>query len=106
MKEKHKAYCGDAIALLIIRELKVVNRQSYGRVLSNKCMTFAYAEMEGFDVEENIKDQPPDKLKLYYKEMGTKFEAKLYDIFIEEGYQAAKKLVIDYLIPQLDNLYY
>jgi hypothetical protein len=96
MTEKHKAYCGDAIAQLVVGELRGEGIKVRG-VLSNRVMTFAYCKMN--DIEFQKKFSTSKELKAYYKNYGTKFEAMLYDVFKSEGYESVRNIIEENLIP-------
>jgi hypothetical protein len=104
MTEKEKAYCGDAIAQLVIGELRGGEgnkaKKRISGVLSNKAMTIAYCAMNKIKLE---KIENPTMVRGYYKMYGTKFEAYLYDVFKEKGYEEAKKIVETWLIPLQNN---
>mgnify|MGYP006921587540 CR=1 FL=1 len=96
MLEKHKAYCGDAIAQLAIGEIRG-GGDKIGGILSNKAMTYAWCNMH--NMRPQRKFDSSGELKKYYHKYGTKFEAMLYDTFIKEGYPAAKKIIMEFLVP-------
>lgn len=95
MNEQNKAFCGDAIAQLAVGELLRDCTKLQG-VLTNKAMTFAWFN---FQKKEIDKIDNPNLLVGYYKQHGTKFEAMLYDVYLDEGYEAAKQIVKNYLLP-------
>ena len=90
MNEQNKAFCGDAIAQLAVGEL-LKDCTSIGGLLSNKAMTFAYFDWCNMRIGKGT---------IKWKTYGTKFEAVLYDVYKEEGYEAAKKIVKEFLLPQ------
>ena len=91
-----KAYCGDAIAQLAVGEL-LWNYKDFGGLLSNKAMTFAWCDYNNMRIKDF--DLNTKKLK-HYKKGGTLFEILLYDTYKKEGYEKAKDIVKQFLIPQ------
>ncbi len=96
MTENYKAYCGDAIARLIIGEFRGEDRKITG-VLSNKAMALAWSDFKGTEFKPRTVHPSIDRG--YYHRTGTEFEAYLYDLFNDFGYEAAKSFVVKYLIP-------
>ena len=100
MSEQHLAFCGDALAQLIVGE-EITWNKSYRikTILSNKAMTKAWCKITKTPF---LKNNFPIGMtqNSYHKRTGTKFEAMLYRVYVNAGYDCARGIVTKYLLKQ------
>ena len=101
MEKKDKAYCGDALAQLIIGELKPkstmtkVNYSVYNQYLSNSAMAQAYCFIFEYGYNHNSSRDSIHRL-------ATEYEALLYDVFKRLGYEATIEFFVKTLVDRVD----
>jgi hypothetical protein len=96
MNKQDKALAGDGLATLIIAEVKIPSQHVGYNIRSiyssNEVFAKCYCLLKGIKYDT--------KLKIEY---GTEYEAMLYDIFKNEGYQEAKDFFIRTVILTVDE---
>ena len=95
MNKQLKAYCGDGLLRSILGEIyqydMFVDGSGGYRLDSNNHLALCWADMKGYG-------RPHRFGRIKSKKYGTEYEARVYELFLEYGYDSAKTYVSQTII--------